>query len=88
MIDQLATRSRQRLGAVYRVRDYLGQRGLVTAFKFFVRPICEYSNVVFMGASATHLDLVQKMAERLCNTTFPSLTSCHDAGSIGLLCKC
>ena len=90
MIDQLATRSRQRLGVVCRVGDYLGQRGLVTAFKSFVRPACEYSNIVFMGASATHLhklDLVQKMAERLCNTTFPSLASRRDAGSISLLCK-
>ena len=90
MIDQLATCSRQRLDAVYRVRDYLGQRGLVTAFKSFVRLVCEHSNVVFMGASATHLhklDLVQKLAERLCNTTFPSLTSHSNVGSIGLLCK-
>ena len=37
------------------------------------RPICEYGNVVFMGASATHLhklDSIQKMAEKLCGTTF------------------
>ena len=43
-----------------------------------------------MGASATHLhklDLIQKMAERLCGTTFLSLTSRRKASSIGLLCK-
>ena len=90
MIDQLATRSRQRLGAVYRVREYLGQSGLTIAFKSFVRPICEYGNIIFMGASATHLhklDLIQKMAERLCGTTFLSLASRCRASSIGLLCK-
>ena len=43
-----------------------------------------------MGASATHLcklDSVQKSAEKLCATTFSSLTSCCNASSIGLLCK-
>jgi len=43
-----------------------------------------------MGASATHLhklDSVQKMAERLCGTTFLSLASHRKASSIGLLCK-
>ena len=43
-----------------------------------------------MGASATHLhklDLIQKMAERLCDTTFLSLASRRRASSIGLLCK-
>ena len=62
MIDQLVTRCRQRLGALYHVRDYLGQSGIVTAFRSFVRPVCEYGSVIFMGASVTHLrrlDLVQ-----------------------------
>ena len=90
MIDQLSTRARQRLGAIFRVGDYLGQSGLIIAYKSFVRPICEYSNVVFMGASATHLhklDLIQRMAERLCGVTFSSLASRRYASSIGLLCK-
>ena len=59
-------------------------------FKSFVRPICEYGNIIFMGASATHLhklDLIQKMAERLCGITFLSLASRRKASSIGLLCK-
>ena len=90
MIDELATWSHQRLGAVYHVREYLGQSGLTIAFKSFVRPICEYGNIIFMGASATHLhklDLIQKMAERLCGTTFLLLASRRKASSIGLLCK-
>ena len=86
VIDQLATQSHQRLGAVYCVREYLGQSGLTIAFKSFVRPICEYDNI----ASATHLhklDLIQKMAERLCSITFLSMASRRKASSIGLLCK-
>ena len=43
-----------------------------------------------IGASATHLrklDSVQKLAEKLCGTTFSSLAFCRNASSIGLLCK-
>ena len=43
-----------------------------------------------MGVSVTHLhklDSIQKMAERLCGTTFLSLASHCKASSIGLLCK-
>ena len=90
MIDQLTTCYRQRLGALFRVKEYLSQHGLITAYKSFVRPVCEYGDVTFMGASATHLhklDAVQTAAEKLCQTAFPSLLSCHKASAIGLLCK-
>ena len=46
MNDQLAACSCQRLGAVFRARHHLGQSGFTIAFKSFVCPICEYSNVV------------------------------------------
>ena len=90
MIDQLAIRSRQRLGAVYHAKEYLSQGGLTIAFKSFVRPICEYCNIIFMGASVTHLhklDSIQKIAERVCGTTLMSLASRRNTSSIGLLCK-
>ena len=77
-------------GCCLSCREYLGQSGLTIAFKSFVRPICEYGNIIFMGASATHLhklDFIQKMAERLCGTTFLSLASHCKASSIGLLCS-
>lgn len=56
------------MGALYHVRDYLGPKGLAVAFRSFVRPVCEYGSIAFMGALATHLprfDEVQKLAERL-----------------------
>ena len=52
--------------------------------------MCEYGNGIFMGASAMHLrklDVVQKAAKKLCQTTFPSLLSRHKARDVGLLCK-
>jgi len=85
MINQLSTRCRQWMGTLYRVRDYLGPKGLAVAFKSFVRPVCKYGGVAFMGASATHLsklDRVQQLAEKLCGCVFPALQS-HRA--IGLL---
>ena len=90
MIDQLTVRCRQRLGALFRVREYLGQGGLAAVYKSFVRPVCEYGWVIFMGASAVHLhklDAVQKAAERLCQISFQPLSSRRKAGAIGLLCK-
>ena len=56
----------------------------------FVRSVCEYGNVIFMGASVTHLqklDSVQQAAERMCQVTFPLLSSHRKASAIGLLCK-
>ena len=45
----------KRMGALYHVREYLDPKGLAVAFWSFVRPVCEYGSVAFMGASATHL---------------------------------
>jgi len=67
MISQLSTRCRQRIGALYHVREYLGPNSLVVAFRSFVRPVCEYGGIAFVGASATHLskfNKVQKLAEK------------------------
>ena len=43
-----------------------------------------------MGASAIQLyklDLIQQAADRMCQVTFSSLSSCQKASAIGLLCK-
>jgi len=56
----------------------------------FVRPVCEYGGVAFMGALTTLLsrfDKVQKLAERLNGCVFPALQSCHATSTIGPLCK-
>jgi len=90
MIEHMSTRCWQRLGALYRIKDYLGPKDLAIAFKAFVRPVCEYGNVVIMGASPSHLSKpykTQKQAERLVGSTFPTLHSRRCASAIGLLCK-
>jgi len=90
MVDNMSTRCLQRMGALYRVRDFLGPRGFTVAYKSFVRPVCEYGSVAIMGASATHLskpDSIQKMAERFSGCKFPSLHSHREASVVRLLCK-
>ena len=77
------------MGALYRIKDYLGPRGLAIAFKAFVRRACEYGNV-FMGAASTHLSKLdgrKRLAERSSESTFPTLCSCCSASAMGLLCK-
>ena len=76
------------MGALYCIREYLGQSGFTVAYRSFVRPVCEYGGI--MGASAVHLhklDSVQKMAKKLREVTFSSLSAHREASAIGLLCK-
>ena len=65
MIDHLTTHCRQQLGTLFCVREYLGKSGLVTAYKSFVRPVCEYGNVIFMDASAVHLHKLDALTRQL-----------------------
>jgi len=55
MVDSMSTCCRQRIGALYHGKEFLGLRGFIVAYKSFVRPVCEYGSVAIMGASATHL---------------------------------
>ena len=69
MIDQIVSHSRQHLGCLRRILDYLDSNTLQLAYKAFIRPIMEYGNVAIMGASATQLgrlDAVQNAATSLC----------------------
>ena len=89
MIDQLTVRCRQRLGALFRVREYLGQSGLAVAYKSFVRPVCEYA-VLFLWVLqlSTYISWMQCRRQlRDCQISFQSLSSRRKAGAIGLLCK-
>ena len=87
MISQLSTRCHQCMGALYCVREYLSPNGLAVAFRSFVRPVCEYGGVAFVGASATHLSKVQKLAERMSGRVFPMFQSRRAVNANGLLYK-
>ena len=90
MIDVMVSRSRQRLGCLRRILDYLDSNTLQLAYKAFIRPIMEYGNVAIMGASATQLsrlDTIQHAATKLCCSSFVSLQYRRHAAAVGLLLK-
>ena len=55
MIGTMVLHSRQRLGCLRRILDYLDLNTLQLAYKVFIRPMMEYGNVAIMGASTTQL---------------------------------
>ena len=86
MIDKMVSCSRQRLGCLCRILDYLDSN----TYNLLIRPIMEYGNVAIMGASATQLgrlDVVQNAATSLCQTSFVPLQCCRHAAAVGLLLK-
>ena len=90
MIDMMVSRSRQRLGCLRRILDYLDSNTLQLAYKAFIRPMMEYGNVAIMGASATQLsrlDTIQNSATKLCHTSFVPLQYRRHAAAVGLLLK-
>jgi len=91
MNDQLAACSCQRLGAVFRARHHLGQSGFTIAFKSFVCPICEYSNVVLWEPQPPIYVNWILFRNRLRSCVVPSFHLWHLVAtlvcSIGLLCK-
>ena len=90
MVGVIVSRSRQRLGCLCRILDYLDSNTLQTAYKAFIRPMMEYGNVAVMGTSATQLsrlDTIQNATTKLCHISFVSLQHHHHAAAVGLLLK-
>ena len=54
MIDKMVSRSRQCLGWLRRILDYLDSNTLQLAYKALIRPIMEYGNVAIMDAIVPH----------------------------------
>ena len=74
----VALRASQRLYFLRRIAAMLNPSGRAKVYKGFVRPVLEYSTLVWMGASATalrHLDTVQRKALKIIHhqTWLPSL---------------
>ena len=55
MIDSSVRRCRQRMGCLCQISEYLGTEGLSLAYRAFVCPVAEYSSILMVGASDTHL---------------------------------
>ena len=81
MIDSLARKARQRLGAlIRRLRHLLDDHNInmESMHCMFIRSILECGNVVYMGAAKSHLaklDRVQQRVMEICNFEIDSLKS-------------
>ena len=61
MVDKLAVKARQRLGALSRVRHLLDSQNMCTIYTMFIRSIMEYNSVSWMGTAQTHLDKLNRI---------------------------
>lgn len=68
MIDQLATCHHQQLRALFYVRKYFGQNGLVIAYDSLLGL---YVNMIMLFLWVLKLNVVQKAAEKLYAITHP-----------------
>jgi hypothetical protein len=90
MIEKLASKARQRIGALSRVRHLLNSTNLKTMYLMFIRSIMEYNSISWMGAAQSHLnalDRVQHTAERICNFTAEPLQARRDAAALAFAFK-
>ena len=90
MIDKMVSRSRQRLGCLHRILDYLDSNTLQLAYKASIKPMMEYGNVAIMDASATQLSRLntsQNVPTGLCHLPFVPLQCHHHTAAVGLLLK-
>ena len=60
----LAIRANQRLAFMRKAAKVLDAHGLVSVYKGFVRPVLEYSPLVWSGAAPTHLSSLDKVQHR------------------------
>jgi hypothetical protein len=92
MISNLASKARNQLGALWRLRPVMDSSNLQQMYRAFVRSIMEYGGLEYMSARKTHLDkldAVQRSAERICSGqgVFEPLGVRRECSAFGMLCK-
>ena len=90
MVDYVARKARQKLGAIKRLQQHLDSKNLEQMFKAFVRSSLEYGNLQYMSAGESikfKLDKVQAAAERLGGFSVEPLRLRREAALIGFVFK-
>ena len=95
MAKDLATKARQRIGALSRVRHFLDSEivrtsRVKTVYLMFIRSIMEYNSISWMGDAQSHLDKldrVQHSAEKIGNFTVEPLQARRDAAAMSFALK-
>ena len=89
-IQTLARSASQKLGMLYRCRNYFSPEQLLRLYKGFIRPRLEYCSHIWGGSSSTYLlDRVESKAFRLIHSptitsTLPSLSLRRNVASLSL----
>ena len=89
-ITDILSRAQHRAGQLYRCRSLLTEQDMSIIYKSWIRPILEYSNILYSGATATHLrhlNNLQSRIEQTCSSVFQPLLSCWNAAIVGLVCR-
>ena len=90
MINKLAVKARQRIGALSRVRHLLSNENLKMIYTMFIRSIMEYQSTAWMGAAQSHLsklDRIQHRAEVIGGFTVEPLQARRDAAAVAFALK-
>jgi hypothetical protein len=90
MVCKLATKAKQRIGALSRVRHLLDRGNLKTIYLMFVRSIMEYNSISWMGAAQSHLsklDRIQQTAQKVGSFDIETLQCRRDAATISMALK-
>ena len=90
VVDKLATKARQQIGALSCARHLLNREILKTIYLMFIRSIMEYNNVCWMGAAQSHLsklDRIQASVERIGGFKVESLECRREAAAMSIALK-
>ena len=72
-------RAAQRIGFLRKAFIVLDHKGRTAAYKGFVRPMLEYSPLVWSGVADGHLRRLDKVQKRVLSHREPSLTALHSS---------
>ena len=87
---RILNRGKQRASQLYRCRSLLTSQDLCLIYKYWIRPVLEYGNILYTGAASSHLqrlDHLQNRIQQTCCSTFQLLSHRRDAAIIGLVCR-
>jgi len=70
MVDSMSTRCQQRMGALYRVRDFLGPRGFIVASKSFAVSMAVLQSWVLQPPIYLNLTLYRRWRKGFVDVNF------------------
>ena len=72
-LRQVTLRANSRLGILRKASRYLDTAGKLATYRGFIRPILEYAHLVWMGATRTHLQQLDRVQRRALHILGPGV---------------